>query len=201
MRRTLLFTALTAIVLVTACNPRRPDPGYSAADIIRKANVVYDSAAFQTGHMHIPPYIANGVIGGCFDHTGFQHQPNKGTPGGRTALGYVDHYYMHAPTSRQAQLPLAWIEAGFADGSSILNMMDATGYRQELDLYSGRLTTRYDLFGPTEMVALAHQTLPGLFLMKITRKANSPEKQLVVKISGEIVEHAFERDQPIELYN
>jgi hypothetical protein len=173
------------IVLATACQPERPDSGYSAPEIVRKANVVYDSAAFQTGHMHIPPYIANGVIGGCFDHMGFQHQPNKGTPGGRTALGYADHYYMHTPTSRQAQLPLAWIEAGFTDGSGILNMMDVTGYRQELDLYSGTLTTRYDLFGPTEIVALAHQTLPGLFLMKITRKADSPEKQLVVKISCE----------------
>ena len=183
--RTFTLLLLTSILLFFACRPERSASELSPQKIIRKANVVYDSASFQTGHMHIPPYIANGVLGGCFDHMGFQHQPNKGTPGGRTALGYIGHYYMHMPTSRQAQLPLAYIQAEFADGSSILNMMDATGYRQELDIYTGILTTRYDLFGETEISAFAHQTLPGLFIMKIVRKPDKPGKDLIVKIHCE----------------
>ena len=78
----------------------------SVAEVVRAANVVYDSVSFQTGYMHIPPYIANGILSGCFDHMGFQSRPDKGIPNGRTVLGYIDHYYRHEPTTRQAQLPL-----------------------------------------------------------------------------------------------
>ncbi|MGK7395489.1 MAG: hypothetical protein ACNS62_13010 [Candidatus Cyclobacteriaceae bacterium M3_2C_046] len=156
----------------------------SVAEIVRKANILYDSAAFQTGHSHVPPYIANGILGGSFDHMGFQSRPNKGIPEGRTVLGYIDQFYM-AENTRQAQLPLAIIQAEFADGSSVLNMMETTGYNQELDIYQGTLTTRYDLYGPTEITALAHQTQPNLFLMKILRKPEYADKELVIKINAE----------------
>ncbi len=153
------------------------------ADIVRKANVIYDSAEFQKGIMHVPLYLSNGIIGGCFDHMGFQSLPNKGIPNGRTVLGYIGQYYMHKPSTRQAQLPLAYIQAQFADGTSILNMMDAKHYRQELDIYTGVLTTQYQLFGDTKINAFAHQTIPGLFIMKIDRNADSDEKDLIIKIN------------------
>ena len=172
------------------------------AKIVRKGNIFYDSAAFQTGAPHVPPYAANGIIGGCFDHMGFQSRPNTGTPEGRTVLGYIDSYYQHE-SSRQIQLPLAYIQAEFADGSTILNMMQADDYRQELDLFTGVLTTEYNLFGKTKIQAYAHQTIPNLFIMKINRKPDSPEKELVVSIHCE-TSKAQNRDfnwkaEPIEV--
>lgn len=183
--KTLAFLIVT-MLFTTGCqkrnNPEMPD-GASIPALVRKSNVVYDSASFQTGYMHIPPYIANGILGGCFDHMGFQSMPNKGVPNGRTVLGYIRHYYQHKPTTRQAQLPLAVIQAEFADGSSVYNMMEARNYRQELDIYSGVLTTEYDLFGPTKITAFAHQTIPNLFILKIDRQAISPGKEMVLKIN------------------
>ncbi len=156
-------------------------------EIVRKANVIYDSAAFQTGAPHVPPYTANGIIGGCFDHTGFQSRPSTGTPGGRTVLGYIDSYYQHE-SSRQIQLPLAYIRAEFADGGTILNMMQTDNYRQELDLFTGVLTTEYNLFGRTKIQAFAHQTIPNLFIIKIYRKPDSPDKELVLTVNCETSE-------------
>ncbi len=154
-----------------------------ASAIIRKSNIIYDSASFQSGIPLVPPYLSNGIIGGCFDHTGFQHLPKTGTPQGRTVLGYAGHYYMHPQTTRQAMLPLAYITAGFKDGSSLLNMMETSGYKQELDIYSGVLTTEYDLFGKTKITSFAHQTIPGLLVMKIDRRASDPDKYLVLQIN------------------
>lgn len=181
-----LIQVLVFIFFVAGCQMRNnlemPDDT-AIPSLVRKSNVVYDSASFQTGYMHIPPYVANGILGGCFDHMGFQSMPNKGVPNGRTVLGYIGQYYQHKPTTRQAQLPLAVIQAEFADGSSVYNMMDARNYRQELDIYTGVLTTEYDLFGSTKIIAFAHQTIPNLFVLKIDRKAISPEKELVLKIN------------------
>lgn len=180
---------ILTILTLWSCQQKGSDPRSDHSDlsvkkVVRRANVVYDSAAFQTGYAHVPPYIANGILGGCFDHMGFQSRPEKGTPEGRTVLGYIDQYYM-AENTRQIQLPLAYIQAEFADGSTILNMMEAEDYRQELDLYTGMLTTSYDLHGETKITAFAHQTIPNLFVMKIDREADSPEKELVVKIHCE----------------
>lgn len=154
-------------------------------ELVRKSNIVYDSSTFQSGIPLVPPYIANGVLGGSFDHLGFQHTPNKGTPNGRTVLGYNGHYYMHKPSTRQAQLPLAWITSDFVDGFPFLNMMDTRNYRQELDIYTGVLTTSYNLFGETKITAFAHQTIPNLFVMKIDRQSNEPGKELVITINCE----------------
>ncbi len=178
-------------VFIAACQ-NQPDKSISnddlkqqeLADIVRKGNVIFDSAAFQTGAPHVPPYAANGILGGCFDNMGFQSRPNTGTPEGRTVLGYIDSYYQHE-SSRQIQLPLAYIQAEFADGSTISNMMQVDNYRQELDLFTGVLTTQYNLFGETKIQAFAHQTIPNIFVMKIIRKPDSPEKELVVSIHCE----------------
>ncbi len=158
---------------------------YKVSDLVRKSNIVYDSISFQSGIPLVPLYIANGVLGGSFDHLGFQHTPNKGIPNGRTVLGYNGHYYMYKPTTRQAQLPLAWITSEFADGSTFLNMMDTRNYRQELDIYTGVLTTSYDLFGQTQITAFAHQTIPNLFAMKIDRQSHEPGKEMVITINCE----------------
>ncbi|TVQ11167.1 MAG: hypothetical protein EA361_12995 [Bacteroidetes bacterium] len=153
--------------------------------LIRKSNIIYDSLSFQSGIPLVPPYIANGVVGGSFDHMGFQHTPNKGTPNGRTVFGYIGHYYMHKPTTRQAQLPLAWITAEFADGFPFVNMMDTRDYRQELDIYTGVLTTSYNLFGSTQITAFAHQTIPNLFIMKVDRQSDEPGRKMVITINCE----------------
>ena len=177
---------MIAILIYTACSTgpvMNEQKSPTVADIARKANVVYVDSTFASGFHYVPPYISNGILGGCFDHMGFQSLPEYGTPNGRTVFGYVDHYYMSEQSTRQIQAPLAYIQAEFADGSTILNMMDADNYRQELDIYSGILTTKYDLFGETEITAIAHQTVPNLFLLKINRKAESTEKELVLKIN------------------
>ena len=177
---------LIILVTIFSCEKTSPSETNSVELVhLNRSNVTYDSSEFQKGHMHVPPYIANGVIGGCFDHMGFQSLPNKGIPNGRTVIGYVGHYYMHSPSTRQAQLPLAYIQAEFADGSSILNMMDIKDYKQELDIQKGVLTTSYDLFGPTTITTFAHQAIPGLMVMKINRKADHPNKTLILNIHCE----------------
>ncbi len=175
-------TAFTGCTSEDASGPLMPE-GEELSTIIRKSNVVYDSASFQTGLAHIPLYLSNGIVGGSFDHMGFQSMPNKGVPNGRTVLGYIGHYYMHGPTTRQAQLPLAWIGAEFADGSSVLNMMDTRNYRQELDIYNGVLTTSYNLHGDTRIIAFAHHSIPNLFIMKIDRQSDSPDKEMLININ------------------
>lgn len=183
-----LSVLLTVTTVMFSCQPadrhtESVENTTSVAEIARKANVVYIDSTFASGFHYVPPYISNGILGGCFDHMGFQSLQNYGIPNGRTILGYIDHYYMDQKTTRQIQLPLAFIQAEFADGSTILNMMDAGNYRQELDIYTGVLTTKYDLFGETEITAIAHQTVPNLFLLKIDREADAEEKELVIKIN------------------
>lgn len=180
---------LILLLIVGCANPENNDnpnieKSLPVEQIARKANIMYDSAAFQTGYRHIPPYISNGILGGSFDHMGFQSRPNKGIPEGRTVLGYIGHYYMSEST-RQIQLPLAYIQAEFADGSTILNMMDAEDYRQELDIYHGILTTEFDLYGKTRITTFAHQTVPNLLVMKIDRESATPDKELVIKVHCE----------------
>lgn len=185
-----IFWVIAFCILIASCETNTDNSLYlpkkeEVPDLVRKSNIVYDSASFQTGIPLVPLYIANGVVGGSFDHLGFQHNPNKGTPNGRTVLGYNGHYYMDEPTTRQAQLPLAWITSDFVDGFPFLNMMDTRNYRQELDIYTGVLTTSYDLFGQTRITAFAHQTIPNLFVMKIDRQSNEPGKEMVITINCE----------------
>lgn len=186
MKTVLWLLALSLMLVSFQAKPGNALPDTEKVPaLVRKSNVVYDSASFQTGIPLVPLYIANGVVGGSFDHLGFQNTPNKGTPNGRTVFGYNGHYYMDKPTTRQVQLPLAWITAGFADGYPFVNMMDARNYRQELDIYNGVLTTSYNLLGSTKITAFAHQTIPNLFVMKIDRQSDEPGKEMVLTINCE----------------
>jgi hypothetical protein len=151
--------------------------------IIRRANVIYTFDSFQTGAPHVPPYVSSGIVGGCFDEFGFQSRPNTGIPEGRTVLGYVNHYH-RAEHGRHIQFPLAVIRATLADGSP-LNLIDCAGYRQELDIHEGILTTSYDLYGPTTVTAFASQVHPELFVMRVERMPATPELALVVTIECE----------------
>jgi hypothetical protein len=146
--------------------------------VVRRANVAYDLESFQSGIPHVPPYVSNGVVGGCFDHFGFQSRPDTGVPEGRTVLGYVDHYYGCAH-GLYRQFPLTYIHASFADGTP-LNLVDCRSYSQVLDIYDGALTTRYDLYGPTAIRCFASQTVPNLFMMGVERKPSSAGKELVL---------------------
>lgn len=176
----IIVTTFFSIIYITG-SAQSPQ---TVGQIVGRANVVYDWESLQTGTPTVPLMVSNGIIGGCFDHMGFQSRPNTGYPEGRTTLGYIRNYDM-IPNSRQIQFPLAIIQARFADGSSLLNLMDASDYRQELDLYTGTLNTSYNLFGPTHITAFAHQTIPNLFVMKIDRKAISQDKEIVVSIACE----------------
>ena len=64
----------------------------------------------------MPPYVANGLLGGCFDQHGFQSRPATGTPEGRTHLGYSDHYH-RAALGRHYRFGLLTIEGAFARGA------------------------------------------------------------------------------------
>jgi len=202
------FLLLALLILFLNCQTDHDDSFHIAekeelSALVRKSNILYDSVSFQTGIPLVPPYIANGVVGGSFDHLGFQNTPNKGTPNGRTVFGYIGHYYMDKPTTRQAQLPLAWITAGFTDGFPFVNMMDTRNYRQELDIYSGVLTTSYNLFGSTRITAFAHQTIPNLFVMKIERQSDELGKKMLITINCETHKtqqtHIEWRPEPVNL--
>lgn len=189
MKNHSIFILIIGFAILSSCNQGPGDiVGVQVYDtdpsaLIRKSNIVYDSASFQSGAAHVPPYLSNGILGGCFDHMGFQSRANTGNPEGRTVLGYIDSYYEHGPTTRQIQLPLAWITAEFADGSTVMNMMEAEDYRQELDVYHGVLTTEYDLHGKTRITAFASQENPNLFVYRVEREEGV--KKLVLSIHCE----------------
>ena len=73
-KENIFFILLLPVIFLTKACHSSPD----VASIVRKANVVYDSAFFQTGHPHIPLYVANGIIGGCFDHGDVPLDPPQG---------------------------------------------------------------------------------------------------------------------------
>ncbi len=181
------FALFFIFLIFSECNQQKDfviNYSKSVAEIVREANVVYDSTEFQTGLPYVPLLVSNGIVGGCFDHTGFQSTPNYDYPQGRTVFGYIRHYEINE-TTRQIQFPLAVIQAEFADGSSIDQMFIAKHYKQELDLFTGTLKTQYDLFGQTKITAFAHQTIPNLFVMHIDRQVDSPGKELVLDIQCE----------------
>ncbi len=156
----------------------------TVASIVRASNIVYDSVFFQTGYSHVPLYVANGILGGCFDHMGFQSRPYTGAPEGRTHIGYIGNYGT-SPRGNHIQFPLFFINARFADNTSVYNLVDAKNYRQELDLFTGVLTTSYNLYGETKIQAFAHQTIPNLFLYNIYRNTTNPDKEIVLEIECE----------------
>ena len=187
--KTNFFRALLlvgAVLLLCRCaDKQNGESNYEwLAKIVGRGNVTYTMPELQTGAPHVPLLVSNGVVGACFDHMGFQSRPTTGSPEGRTVLGYVGHY-AREEGSRQIQFPIAYIEAGFADGSSILNLMDCNDYRQELNIYNGVLTTEYNLFGETKIEAFAHQWDVNLFLMRIDRKTEVAGKEIVLKINCE----------------
>lgn len=200
----LAWLGLALVLLASGCTQRKETkPAADLATTVRRANVVYDSATFQSGLAHVPPYVANGILGGCFDHMGFQSLPQHGNPNGRTIIGYAGHYYRHEASTRQSQTPLAYLKAQFADGSSVLNMMDAGDYRQELDIYTGTLHTRYHLYGSTDMSVFAHHSVPNLMVIHINRSSEQQGKELVLRLECETSatesEKAWKPEQPARL--
>jgi len=180
MVKKIFLLCVVFMLALVGCTNKEPD----IASIVQRANVVYDSIWFQKGYSHVPLYVANGIIGGCFDHMGFQSRPNTGTPEGRTVIGYINHYES-IEKGRQIQFPLAYINAMFVDGSSVYNLVDAKNYKQELDIFSGVLKTQYNLFGKTEISAFASQQEANLFFVNINRQSDSPAKKLKLSIECE----------------
>ncbi len=150
---------------------------------VARANIVYTLDSFQTGHPHVPPFVSNGIVGGCFDLHGFMSHPNTGYPEGRTVLGYNGHHHARAH-GQHVQFPLAVICSHFADAHPI-NLVDCTDYRQELDLLSATLTTAYDLYGQTRITAYAPLEAPNLFVYRIERTPMSAARVLHLEIEAE----------------
>ena len=147
--------------------------------IVRRANVVYTLDSFQTGIPHVPPFLSNGVLGGCFDLHGFMSRPNTGNPEGRHVLGYIGQYHRRK-VGQHMQFPLAILRARFADGTD-LNLVDTRGYRQELDLLTATLTTAYDLYGSMHVEAFFPIHAPNLFVLRVTSAAEQPGRELAVE--------------------
>lgn len=131
---------------------------------VRRANVKYDLREFQTGHEYIPPYLANGWIGGCFDEFGFPSKPNFGYDHGRRLISYTNHYY-RCGNGGHNQAGLLAIEPSRADGRGMW-IGDLTRYRQELDLYGMTLTSDWAWeHAAYKVVSYASMDLPELFEM------------------------------------
>ncbi|MFP4060448.1 MAG: hypothetical protein ACLFUC_08200 [Bacteroidales bacterium] len=64
------------LLIVSSCDTghksRLPFNDNQMEAAVTKANIVYDSTFFQSGIAHVPLYVSNGIVGGCFDHMGFQ---------------------------------------------------------------------------------------------------------------------------------
>jgi hypothetical protein len=85
------------------------------ARAVRRSNVRYDLTSFQSGHEYIPPYVANGWIGGCMDEFGFPSRPDCGYDHGRRLIACTNHYYRCANGGHN-QAALLAIEPSRADG-------------------------------------------------------------------------------------
>jgi hypothetical protein len=166
----------------TADQLRAQDDGRMCLAVGR-GNIVYTQESFQSGHPHVPPFISNGIIGGCFDLHGFMSHPNTGYPQGRTVLGYNGHHHARAH-GQHVQFHLAYIRAHFSDAHPI-NLVDCRGYRQELDLLSATLTTSYDLYGPTRLQAYAPLHAPNLFVYRLERTPSSTGRVLHLEIEAQ----------------
>jgi len=174
------MTSATSADAVTAPTQFSDDAMEQA---VRRANLVYTLASFQSGHPPVPPFVSNGIIGGCFDLHGFMSHPNTGYPEGRTVLGYNGHHHARAH-GQHVQFPLAYIRAHFSDAHPI-NLVDCQTYRQELDLLTATLTTSYDLYGPTSLVGYAPLHVPNLFVYRIERTPISKGRVLHLEIEAE----------------
>jgi hypothetical protein len=169
-----------------ATSVARPDAA-AIARAVRRANVVYDLDEFQTGHEYIPPYLANGWLGGSFDEFGFASRPEFGYDHGRRHIGYVNHYYRCANGGHN-QAALLAMAPGRADGRGLW-IGDLTRYRQVLDLYDMTLTTDWAV-GEAEYAtqSFAGMALPELFETAFTCTRSAPGDALVVRLRFDMLE-------------
>lgn len=114
-------------------------------DAIRIGNVVTDLAFLQTGQPFVPPYVANGWLGGCCDEFGFHARPQYDMDHGRTGLCHQLHY-VRRPWGGHDLAQLAHLQATYADGRR-LGLAALGGYRQVLDLATATLTTAWSAGG------------------------------------------------------
>jgi hypothetical protein len=154
---------------------------------VRRANVVYDLAEFQTGHEYIPPYLANGWVGGCFDEFGFPSKPNFDYDHGRRHIGYVNHYYRIANGGHN-QAALLAMSPRRANGRGLW-IGDLTRYRQVLDLYGMTLVTDWAVDDATyQTSSFASMALPELFEMAFACTRVATEDALVVRLRFDLLQ-------------
>jgi len=156
------------------------------AKAVRRANVVYDLAEFQSGHEYLPPYLANGWIGGCLDEFGFPAKPNFGYDHGRRHIGYVNHYYRYENNGHNQAALLAMFPRR-ADGRNLW-IGDLTKYRQVLDLYNMTLTTNWAVGDALYRVSsFASMATPELYEMNFSCAYPAPRDALVVRLCFDLL--------------
>jgi len=162
-------------------------PARTVSKAVRRANVVYDLAEFQTGHEYIPPYLANGWVGGSFDEFGFPSKPNFDYDHGRRHIGYVNHYYRIANGGHNQAALLAMAPAR-SDGRGLW-IGDLTRYRQVLDLYSMTLTTEWAVGEATYRTSsLASMAIPELFEMGFSCTLPAAGDALVIRLRFDLLQ-------------
>ncbi|MEI6167982.1 MAG: hypothetical protein WCS52_12390 [bacterium] len=157
------------------------------AKAVRRANIVYDLHELQTGHEFIPPYVANGWVGGSFDEFGFPSKPNFDYDHGRRHIGYVNHYYRYSNGGHN-QAALLAMSPGRADGRGLW-LGDLSRYRQVLDLYAMTLTTDWTVDTATYRTrSFASMALPELFETAFTCTGITPRDALTVRMRFDLLQ-------------
>jgi hypothetical protein len=147
---------------------------------VRRGNVRYDLGFFQTGHEFVPPHLANGWIGGCFDEFGFPSKPNQGYDQGRRHFGYAKHYRRWHNGGHNLASLLYMVAS--RPGGHELGLADLTVYRQELDLYTATLTTAWDDGSHYRIRSFASFAIPELFEMAFDCRLTAPGDTLAIRI-------------------
>ncbi|NLF38386.1 hypothetical protein GX586_03005 [bacterium] len=147
---------------------------------VRKGNIRYDLAFFQTGHEYVPPHVANGWLGGCFDEFGFMSKPEYGYDQGRRQFGYARHY-SRCSNGGHNQASLLYMTAERRGGRP-LGIGALSAYRQQLDLYTATLTTAWTDPSNYRIRAFASLALPELFELAFNCRLAAPDDALIVRI-------------------
>ena len=144
-------------------------------EMTRKGNMIYDSAFFQSGQPHVPLYVANGSIGGCFDEFGFQSRPDFDMDHGRTHMGWVNHYVKHPSNGGHDLASLCFLTARTSEGRP-LGLAGVREYRQEFDLATASFSTVWESDdGRYHVSAFASFATPQLFVWSLEQHLESSD--------------------------
>lgn len=155
------------------------------AELIRRGNFLYGRSFFQTGAPHVPIYVANGAVGGCFDEFGLQGRPQYHMDNGRTHLGYVNHYVRDPRNGGHDMASLCFLDGCHADGVRP-GLAALAEYRQEFDLPTAVLETKWrGRRGSFRVEAFASFAEHGLFVWKLDQRPISADYRIDLRFDFE----------------